>query len=207
MNHVNETELNLFYRYWFTTFESVYMWMKKGHTRDKHIEKKYTDLYNRIKSLSMREMMKIIKESKNQQRTGLAFILMLDQIPRHLFRSSKKAFGTDKKALQLSYNVRKIYYPEKEYTNDEYLFYSLPFQHSTRIMDQEFIIECIKDKKKLCLSFVCKKPLDELIYYAKKHSETLKEFGYYPKRKLITGEKLTKRDKVYIETRNKDKPF
>jgi uncharacterized protein (DUF924 family) len=39
-----------------------------------------------------------------------------------------------------------------------------------------------------------------LYKYTAEHQKIIEKFGYYPKRKLICGEKLTKQDKEYIKS-------
>jgi uncharacterized protein (DUF924 family) len=68
--------------------------------------------------------------------TCLALILLLDQLPRNLFRNSPRAYATDAAALEIAREAVARGYDHAVVPVRRCFFY-LPFQHSESLADQE----------------------------------------------------------------------
>jgi uncharacterized protein (DUF924 family) len=67
--------------------------------------------------------------------TCLALILLLDQLPRNLFRNSPRAYATDTAALEIAREAVARGYDQAEAPVRRWFFY-MPFQHSESLSDQ-----------------------------------------------------------------------
>lgn len=101
---------------------------------------------------------------------ALALILLLDQIPRNIFRNSARAFGSDDKALALAKRAVASGF-DRALGKDERLFLYLPFEHAEDRATQDeavLLIEGLKDPA--------------YTDYARRHRDIIRRFGRFPHR-------------------------
>lgn len=119
---------------------------------------------------------------------ALALCILLDQMPRNMFRGTPKAFETDKKALVIAkYAVSKgldqVLGPQKR------RFIYLPFEHSENLNDQRRSVELFEKMKNE----------DQLGYdYAVRHLEVIEKYGRFPHRNKILGRDNTPEEEEYL---------
>ncbi|HPD82364.1 MAG: DUF924 family protein [Alphaproteobacteria bacterium] len=123
---------------------------------------------------------------------ALALCILLDQMPRNMFRKTPKAFETDKKALVISkYAISKgldqVLSPQKR------RFLYLPFEHSENLNDQRRSVELFEKMKED----------DPLGYdYAVRHLKVIEEYGRFPHRNKILGRTDTPEEQQYLAQPN-----
>ena len=117
---------------------------------------------------------------------ALALCLLLDQLPRNLFRGTARAFTTDVKAAAMA--TRAI-----EQGLDQHLdlerrkFLYLPFMHSENLAEQErsvALAKAIGDH--------------ETLKYAEDHADIIKRFGRFPHRNGILGRTSTPAEEAFL---------
>ena len=118
----------------------------------------------------------------------LALIILLDQIPRNLFRESEKQFSTDGKAITLARIALDRGYDRSQMMPLRNFFY-LPFMHSEDLADQ-----------RLCCDLL--RPLNSMqhYYYALVHMDAIARFGRFPHRNTILGRETTAEEQRYLDT-------
>jgi uncharacterized protein (DUF924 family) len=117
---------------------------------------------------------------------ALALILLLDQLPRNMFRDSPHAFATDGLAVQVA--ARAI---EKRFdaATDSALrvFFYLPYEHTEDLALQERCVELIEALGDA-----------EFTKYAKLHRDIIAKFGRFPHRNAILGRKSTPAELAFL---------
>ncbi|PZO52753.1 MAG: DUF924 domain-containing protein [Alphaproteobacteria bacterium] len=117
---------------------------------------------------------------------ALALILLLDQLPRNMFRDSPHAFATDGLAVQVA--ARAI---EKRFdaATDSALrvFFYLPYEHAEDLALQERCVELIEALGD-----------PEFTKYAKLHRDIIAQFGRFPHRNAILGRKSTPAELAFL---------
>jgi uncharacterized protein (DUF924 family) len=108
-------------------------------------------------------------------RTTLAAVVVLDQMPRNMFRGSPRAFATDAKALELAAAAVDRGF-DRGMTKDERLFLYLPFQHAESREAQA---------RSVALTAALGDP--ELSKWAEMHKVIIERFGRFPHRNAILG--------------------
>ncbi|CAN7458540.1 DUF924 family protein [Pararhizobium sp. LjRoot238] len=105
----------------------------------------------------------------------LAAVIVLDQIPRNMYRASPLAFATDGLALREA-RLAVDAGADREMTIDQRAFLYLPFEHSEDLVDQTRSV-------KLCTD------LGDADYlnFAMRHCEIIRKFGRFPHRNAILG--------------------
>lgn len=121
---------------------------------------------------------------------ALAYIILLDQFPRNMFRGQRDAFTTDKKALcaaKCAINKDwdlKIAEPQRQ-------FFYLPMMHSESLSDQD---RCIR----LLINRLPETGAPNLLH-ARAHREVIREFGRFPYRNEALGRTTTSQETDYMQ--------
>lgn len=118
---------------------------------------------------------------------ALALLLLLDQIPRNVFRGSAHAFATDGLAREYARNAvdagfdMRIDVPLR-------IFFYMPFEHSEDMADQERSLQ-------LFAAMGDASYLD----YARRHREVIARFGRFPHRNAALGRVSTPEEQAWLE--------
>lgn len=118
---------------------------------------------------------------------ALALVLLLDQIPRNIFRGSAQAFASD--ALARAYAERSIAAGfDLRIDPALRIFFYLPFEHSESMADQDRAVTLIA-------------ALDDANYlqYAEAHRDAIRRFGRFPHRNAALGRASTAEEKAWID--------
>ena len=122
-------------------------------------------------------------------RSVLALVILLDQVPRNLFRGSAEAFATDGAALSVAKLAVDAGH-DRGLMQKERLFLYLPFEHSESLADQTRSLELFR-------------ALDEdpkLFDYAQRHYDIIARFGRFPHRNSVLGRSSTAEELAFLAT-------
>ncbi|WP_171130062.1 MULTISPECIES: DUF924 family protein [unclassified Ruegeria] len=119
----------------------------------------------------------------------LAYIILMDQFPRNIFRGSAKAFSTDKAALAAAKAAvdrgwdLKIDEPARQ-------FFYLPMMHSENLCDQERCVRLMHERM----------PNDGAsnLLHARAHREVIRQFGRFPYRNEALERSTTQHEAAYV---------
>ena len=125
---------------------------------------------------------------QNSADGALALCILLDQMPRNMFRGTPQAFETDKKALVVAkYALSKGL--DQVLSGQKRRFLYLPFEHSENINDQRRCVELFEKTKEE----------DPLGYdYALRHLKVIEKYGRFPHRNKILNRDNTPEEEAYL---------
>ncbi len=118
---------------------------------------------------------------------GLALLILLDQIPRNIFRGSGHAFATD--GLARHYAERMIEAGhDRAFDADLRGFVYLPFEHGETLDDQRRSVALFAD-------------VDNAEYrkYAQAHLDVIERFGRFPHRNRALGRTNTPDEQAWLD--------
>jgi uncharacterized protein (DUF924 family) len=118
---------------------------------------------------------------------ALALVLLLDQIPRNVFRGSAHAYATDPMALAMAKDAIARGHDRRFETELRSFFY-LPFMHSEALREQERCVELFKDL-----------PESGSAPWAVHHHAIIERFGRFPHRNRLLGRQSTAQELVWME--------
>ena len=118
---------------------------------------------------------------------ALALILLLDQIPRNIFRGSAHAYATDPLARSIARHAMEQKYDDTFELELRSFFY-LPFMHSESLVDQD-----------LCVSIFQNIPGASSAPWAEHHREIIRRFGRFPHRNAVLGRTSTLEEREWLE--------
>ena len=118
---------------------------------------------------------------------GLALLILLDQIPRNIFRGSGHAFATDPLALYYAEGMIAAGH-DRSFGDDLRGFVYLPFEHSEDIADQRRSVELFAS-------------VDNAEYrnYAQAHLDVIARFGRFPHRNRALGRRNTAEEQAWLD--------
>ena len=121
---------------------------------------------------------------------ALAYIIVLDQFSRNIFRGSKSSFTADRAALAASKQSIKYEFDLKIDEPARQFFY-MPLMHSENLYDQE---KCIRQ-------ILQKLPSSGhgLLKHARAHRELIRSYGRFPGRNSQLGRSTTLSEQEYFD--------
>jgi uncharacterized protein (DUF924 family) len=117
----------------------------------------------------------------------LAALILLDQIPRNLFRGSGHAFATDGLARRYALHAVDAGL-DAQMPADLRLFAYLPFEHAEDLADQDRAVALIGTLGDAGLS-----------RYAQAHREVIARFGRFPHRNTALGRTSRADEQVWLD--------
>lgn len=132
---------------------------------------------------------------RDEPRSALALVLLLDQFPRNLFRESPRAYASDARALEVARHVlaRGLDVPLPPVWR---WFFYLPFEHSEDIHDQRLAVSLFEV---LALQHP---DSAELAEYARRHYDIIARFGRFPHRNARLGRESTPEEATFLQEPN-----
>ena len=120
----------------------------------------------------------------------LAYILVLDQFSRNMFRGTSKAFSSDLIALAAAKQAIKHKFDLAIDEPGRQFFY-LPLMHSESLQDQERCIRLMHERM----------PLEGMnnLLHARAHREVIRKFGRFPTRNEALSRKNTAHEADYMK--------
>lgn len=117
---------------------------------------------------------------------SLALLVLLDQMPRNMFRGDSKAFATDTKALRAAKEAL-VFRHDQRVDMPGRQFYYLPFMHSEIGTEQERAVRL----------FIFSEAQTELLH-ARAHRWIIRKFGRFPYRNSVLGRKSTPAEEYFL---------
>ncbi|GGE27195.1 hypothetical protein GCM10007276_00430 [Agaricicola taiwanensis] len=117
---------------------------------------------------------------------ALALTIVLDQVPRNIYRGTPRAFATDGLARHASDVVRAMGW-DRRVPRALRAFFYLPLEHSEDLADQELC----------CALFQAMKDADGL-RWAEIHRDIIARFGRFPHRNEILGRTTTAEEARFL---------
>jgi uncharacterized protein (DUF924 family) len=124
-------------------------------------------------------------------RAALALVVLLDQIPRNIFRGDPRSYATDSKALEVARAALANGFDEN-LTPLENIFLFLPFEHSEKLDDQNQSVA-------LADGLPPGEAFDRVRRIARRHREIVERFGRFPHRNVVLGRVSTAEEIAFLQ--------
>lgn len=159
-------------------------WYEASDELDETIRDRFLSTWEQAKT---EELHRWPKDAKG----ALAYVVLLDQFPRNMFRGQARAFSTDKQALCAAKCAiskdwdMKIAEPQRQ-------FFYLPLMHSESLSDQDRCIRLIKQRMP--------ETGESNLLHARAHREVIRRFGRFPYRNDALGRSSTAQEIAYMNS-------
>lgn len=122
-------------------------------------------------------------------RSALALLILLDQVPRNIFRDKAEAFASDAKAVAMAKRALNLGFDELVPEPERQFFY-LPLMHSESQCDQD---RCVR----LMLTRMPRTGANNLDH-AIAHRNIIRRFGRFPFRNEALGRHTTRAEHAWL---------
>lgn len=118
---------------------------------------------------------------------ALALVVLLDQIPRNVFRGSGHAFATDPLARHYAARALEAGFDAQADAGMRFFFY-MPFEHSEDMADQVRAVELFTALGD-----------ENYLQYAVAHREAIAKFGRFPHRNYALGRTNSPEEQAWLD--------
>jgi uncharacterized protein (DUF924 family) len=154
-------------------------WWKKDPAFDGEIRSRFSELHESIERGEHEEW-------RDTPRGALAYVIVLDQFSRNMFRGTARMFASDAQALAAARAAIERS-DDQALASAERSFLYMPLMHSEDLADQE---RCVA----LFQSFAAPGQLR----YAEQHRDIIRRFGRFPHRNELLGRASTPEELEFL---------
>lgn len=165
-------------------------WFKGGVAFDEELRSKFGDLPERAERGELDVW-------ASTPRGALALCLVLDQLPRNLYRGTPRAFAFDERARTLARAALASGFDAQVHPVWRAFFY-LPFEHSENMLDQEIAVDKTRAAAESAKGHA-KEMLEDYTDYALRHLRIIERFGRFPHRNAILGRDTTREETAFLK--------
>lgn len=176
-------EIDEILAFWFAEGR-VAQWFERSLAFDREVAERLAPLHERAAAGELDHW-------AAEPRGALALVILLDQVPRNLFRGTARAFESDAKARAVSHAALAAGHDAALSAEAERLFLYLPFEHSENLADQE---------RSVALFSRLSDP--GWLRYAELHREIVARFGRFPHRNAALGRETTSEEAAFLQEPN-----
>lgn len=156
-------------------------WWKKDDAFDAAIRERFAGLHREVgdgRHEGWRETM----------RGALAYVIVLDQFSRNMFRGTPGMFASDAQALAAAKDAvaRGL---DRQAPRAARAFFYLPYMHSEELADQDACVAL----------YTAMGGAEYSLDYAEKHRVIIRRFGRFPHRNAILGRPSTAEEEAFLK--------
>ena len=167
-------------QFWFHEAKP-YQWYRRDNQFDREIKDRFGSLHSAAAAERLNAWLV-------QPNSALAFIILLDQFSRNMFRGSARAYAEDPRARNAAHFAIKRRF-DFRFPDRERAFFYMPFMHSEALADQDRCVQLFKARM----------PASGNLSYAIQHRDIIKRFGRFPHRNKVLGRTSTPAEIAYLK--------
>jgi uncharacterized protein (DUF924 family) len=155
-------------------------WWRSSADFDDEIRRRFSSLHTEI----------LNGEHEDWRKTpagALAYVVVLDQFSRNMFRGDVRAYGGDDRALAASREALARG-DDGVLSQDERTFLCMPFMHSEEVTEQERSVALFRANGE-----------DESLCAAERHRDVIRRFGRFPHRNALLGRPSTAEELAFLK--------
>jgi uncharacterized protein (DUF924 family) len=155
-------------------------WFRKDPEFDREVRDRFEDLHEAAAAGELEGW-------REEARSCLALVILLDQFPRNMFRGDPKSYATDRMAQETAeYAVDRAL--DRELPTFQRMFLYMPFMHSEDLGRQRRSVEL----------FRALGGEGDATGYAVRHMEIIERFGRFPHRNEVLGRRTTPEEAEFL---------
>jgi len=161
------------------------IWFKKDPKFDQTVREQFSTDYQQAAAGQLQAW-------RRQPRSCLALILLLDQLPRNMFRGQPQSFATDSQAREAAEHALEQGF-DQQLLPVERLFIYVPLEHSENLAHQQRAVALFE-------TLVQAHPeLSSTLDYAIRHRDIIQRFGRFPHRNAILNRASTAAEAAFLQ--------
>jgi uncharacterized protein (DUF924 family) len=154
-------------------------WFRKDPEFDREVRERFEELHEQAAEGALDGW-------KEDARSCLALVILLDQFPRNMYRGDPRSYATDRKGQETAeYAVDHAL--DRELPEFQRRFLYMPFMHSEDLAHQRRSVELFRGPGE-----------DDADSYALRHMEIVERFGRFPHRNEVLGRPTTPEEAEFL---------
>lgn len=174
---------------WEVPQDRLAMWFRGGREADEELRRRFA---SDVESARAGQLDGWVTTPRGR----LALVLLLDQLPRNLYRGTPDAFATDAKALSLSREALARGEDAKLRPIERPFIY-LPLEHAEDREAQKIAVERFRVLAQAAPAS-SRAAFDGFLDYAIQHQVIIERFGRFPHRNRILGRESTPEEQAFL---------
>jgi uncharacterized protein (DUF924 family) len=171
--------------------EHARRWFTRDEAFDQQILERFAGAYDDVRARRCESWL-------GQPRGRLAYVIVLDQLARNMFRNSPRAYEADGQALAAAVEgVARGH--DGPLAVDERMFLYMPFLHSEELVTQDRSVALFEALAGSALP-EARERLAGALEYACKHRDVIARFGRFPHRNNTLGRTCTAEEMEFLKT-------
>ncbi|MBT8494746.1 MAG: DUF924 domain-containing protein [Deltaproteobacteria bacterium] len=165
-------------------------WFKKDPEFDAEIRTRFESSYQAIASGEREDWL-------SKPEGALAYVIVLDQFSRNMYRDSAQMYAADDRALTAARQAITAGF-DAQLPSDQRVFLYMPLMHAE---DREAQAECVSHMEKLVAELGADPDSRAAanLKYARWHQDVVDRFGRFPHRNPILGREHTPEEQSYLD--------
>ncbi|WDE10509.1 DUF924 family protein [Thalassomonas haliotis] len=168
------------------------LWYQGSEALDNEVKMKFFDLYQQALTGQLDHW-------QQAARGSLALVILLDQLPRNMFRGTARAFASDELALKVC-KAGITSGLDRQLSLIERVFYYHPFQHCESLAEQQTSVEIFIAMLGQYSQLEHVKVIENSIHWAKEHLAIIRQFGRFPHRNKAQARESTAQEQEYLKS-------
>jgi uncharacterized protein (DUF924 family) len=154
-------------------------WWKKDPAFDAEIRARFLELHDAVMRDERQEWLET-------SRGTLAYVIVLDQFSRNMFRGTARMFEGDPRALAAARRGLDRSF-DRGLCDEERMFLCMPFMHSEDMADQDRCVGLFASG------------LEQWLPYAEAHRDIVRRFARFPHRNALLGRPSTPEELEFLK--------
>ncbi|MGF1537957.1 MAG: DUF924 family protein [Elainellaceae cyanobacterium] len=164
------------------------IWFSKSAPFDCEVRRRFESTYRKAAS----ENWALSSDWQSSPKVSLALTLLLDQLPRNMFRGTPAAFASDPQALGLALQAIASGF-DRLLPPIQRMFFYYPLEHSESLSAQNQAVDLFRALADDCAE------LKDTLDYALRHRRVVERFGRFPHRNPILGRRSTPAEVAFLK--------
>lgn len=170
--------------------ENAEAWWKSDEEFDRKIRERFAEDHAEIAGRRREEWLE-------EPRSALAYIIVLDQFSRNMFRGEAEMFARDDQAVEAALAARRASY-DQEVGPVERVFFYMPLMHAEDEELQELSVALFDELRRSAPDDL-REALDNNYEFAVKHADVVRRFGRFPHRNDVLGRESTPEEEKFLD--------
>ena len=171
------------------TEEASARWWKKSDAFDAEIRERFGAAHESICDDAREAWL-------DAPRSRVAYVIVLDQFSRNMFRGSPRMYAEDPRALRATLGGLEAEHDEELGYHERYFLY-MPLMHAEDVAHQDRCVQLFEGMKTLYPER--SKQLERTVGFAVQHRDIVARFGRFPHRNAILGRESTAEELSFLE--------
>ena len=171
--------------------EKSKLWYHATSEDDENIRRQFEHLYEQAFHGLLTNWLESAKGT-------MALIILLDQMPRNMYRGSDRAFLSDHLALDYCMKGLSKGY-DKQLQLVERAFFYHPLEHAENLKMQQVCVIEFQRLQQVYQGDAQQEFIRGSLNYAKQHREIIEKFGRFPYRNKLLGRESTEEEIVFLK--------